>query len=455
MTERVAERESPDDRGRRPPQRVARRRRLVACCILAVAAAGGVGWWRCAKPKTELQIAEPPIPDLRRATRPVVEIIASHRDEVLRQPNSGKAWGELGMVLFAHQCEAEAATCFEQAQALEPQEYRWPYLTAMLLGVSDTERAEREYRRALELKPAIPTAKTRLGELLLAAERYDEADELFADALRQDERDVRARLGRARVLLHRGDVRAALEVAEEAARRAPETREVQALLAQLYHRAGDEGPARRAQMLAVKYDAESLMWNDPLAAEVLSFRRDIAASIAEARLAANEGRLERAVEVLAAAVREDDRNSDAFIDLGHYLIQLRRLDAAQSILAQGVERHPSAVELRFKLAVIASLRGKNDEAARQFQAVIATNPEHALAHYNLGHLRLQQAEEDEALALFLRTIQLRPDYADAHFHAARVLIRQGKNGEAAEHLKTVLQIRPGDANARKLLTTIP
>jgi len=51
------------------------------------------------------------------------------------------------------------------------------------LGFGRTEEAEREYRKAIELKPDYPEAQNDLGQLLARAGRYDEALPLFDAAL--------------------------------------------------------------------------------------------------------------------------------------------------------------------------------------------------------------------------------------------------------------------------------
>lgn len=397
---------------------------------------------------------EPPAPDLHLASQAVAAIIEDYRNQVLAQPASAKAWGQLGMVLFAHQFEPDAAECFEQAQGLDATEFRWPYLLALTVGVADADRAERGYRRALEIQPRAPTLHTRLGELLLGVQRYDDAWEEFTAALRQDERDVRARLGVARVLLHQGKVNDALSHAENAVQLAPENREPHELLAQIQHRLGDAEAARRSLAAASKFEKEVLLWDDPVTAEVLRLRRDSGSALEEAADLSRRGDVERAAEVLRLAISSDDRNPELFTTMTDYLVRLRRFDRARQIVDQGLRRHPTFIELRFKRGVVDFLSKDYVSAEENFRRVVEARPSHALAHYNLGHTYLLEKKSAEALASFKRAIEARPDYGDAHVNVAKLLVAQGQREEARRHAQTALKLNPSDATAQKLLKSL-
>src|SRR5207248_1425734 len=111
-----------------PPPSSFRRRRLLAVLALLVllAAGGGYLWLRPRSP-------EPPRPALADADPAVVEAIDAARTEVRAAPRSAAAWGKLGMLLLAHGYAADAGVCFTRAEALGPNEARWPNLHAVAL----------------------------------------------------------------------------------------------------------------------------------------------------------------------------------------------------------------------------------------------------------------------------------------------------------------------------------
>ncbi|MFP6678470.1 MAG: hypothetical protein VB878_25500, partial [Pirellulaceae bacterium] len=101
--------------------------RTVLIVVLTIATAGAAAWM-LNRSAGRLSLVEQPEVDLASSSRAVVQTIQQAQTRVDSSPDDAIAWGELGMVLFAHQFEAEARACFEQAERLDPQEFRWPYL---------------------------------------------------------------------------------------------------------------------------------------------------------------------------------------------------------------------------------------------------------------------------------------------------------------------------------------
>src|SRR5262245_26133961 len=93
-----------------PPSRPGRKRTwLLAALLLALAGVGGAYW---------LLLPAPPAPpdiDLSGVDPDVRAAVETARAEVQRRPRSGKVWGQLGMVLRAHDFGPESSVCFLEA----------------------------------------------------------------------------------------------------------------------------------------------------------------------------------------------------------------------------------------------------------------------------------------------------------------------------------------------------
>ena len=61
------------------------------------------------------------------------------------------------------------------------------------------------------------------------------------------------------------------------------------------------------------------------------------------------------------------------------------------------------------------------EAIRQLQETIRLEPDHGLAHNNLGTALYQQGRADEAIREFQEAVRLNPDYTDARRNLEAVL----------------------------------
>src|SRR5262245_34900950 len=120
---------------------------VILAAVLLVGLAGGLlVWWgvTTTTPQPPVLALEGVDPDVARAVNDALE-------GVRREPRSGAAWGQLGMVLRAHRLDAEASGCFDQAAALDPDSPRWAYFRADLLLAQDFNAALPPLRRAVEL----------------------------------------------------------------------------------------------------------------------------------------------------------------------------------------------------------------------------------------------------------------------------------------------------------------
>ena len=132
--------------GARPARRRFRRTPVLAAgagTALAVAIAAYL-WTRPAPVEPPAVRVAVPDPDVAAA-------IEQARDAVRKEPRSGRAWGQLGMVLSAHAYMTEAATCYDQAGRLDPTEPRWPYFHALAVRPEDPAAAVPLLRRAADL----------------------------------------------------------------------------------------------------------------------------------------------------------------------------------------------------------------------------------------------------------------------------------------------------------------
>ena len=90
---------------------------MSVCVVLAAAVLAAVGL-RSGPP-------EVPLPDLAQANPAAARAVERHRENVLEHPRSAEAWSSLGKVLMAHEWNAEALTCFQEAAKYAPEDGRW------------------------------------------------------------------------------------------------------------------------------------------------------------------------------------------------------------------------------------------------------------------------------------------------------------------------------------------
>lgn len=132
--------------------------RALAACVLAALAGG------CAPHEESAPSARPlALPDVSRLAKPVqaqvrgrhAALMAKLEDQTTPRAKLGDAYGELGLILMAVEYYQAAASCYLTAQALVPDDARWPYYLGHLYRIQgEAPKAAESFARALELQPA-------------------------------------------------------------------------------------------------------------------------------------------------------------------------------------------------------------------------------------------------------------------------------------------------------------
>ena len=87
-------------------------------------------------------------------------------------------------------------------------------------------------------------------------------------------------------------------------------------------------------------------------------------------------------------------------------------------------------------------QGNLDEAEKQYQKAIQTNPNYVEAHNNLGNIYFRKERFEEALAEYKKTVEIKPDYAQGYFNLGSTYLQQNKPEEAIESFQRALEINP-------------
>lgn len=104
-----------------------------------------------------------------------------------------------------------------------------------------------------------------------------------------------------------------------------------------------------------------------------------------------------ACEAYRSALRDDERNVFAYINLGRCLHDQGRLAQAESVYREGLARCGPDETLLFNLAVVLEDLHRHDDAANAYRAALEQAPDMADAHYNLALLYEARGLRQEAL----------------------------------------------------------
>lgn len=108
--------------------------------------------------------------------------------------------------------------------------------------------------------------------------------------------------------------------------------------------------------------------------------------------------------------------------------------AQADVHADDMETHAGAL----------ALQGRFEEALEWLEKVVAVEPDHEKAYYEMGLVLSQLGRNDEAIRAWKRAIELFPDNTHALHNLADTLAQTGKPGESLEWYDRYLALVPGD-----------
>jgi tetratricopeptide (TPR) repeat protein len=213
------------------------------------------------------------------------------------------------------------------------------------------------------------------------------------------------------------------------------------------------------------------------------------AGLAGVRCAMEIGRLDDAVDFIRALTRDFPRDAEVlyqavhvYSDLslkssqdllinasGSYQVRLLNAEALETqerwneaaaeyraVLAQ----NPNLPGIHFRLGrLLLSLPGNaltpatRDDARREFEEELKINPRNAGAEYVLGEMTRQAGDWTQAAGHFANAARLNPAFADAHIGLGRSLISAGKYEEAIKPLEQAVKLQPENPAAHYHLAT--
>jgi tetratricopeptide (TPR) repeat protein len=287
---------------------------------------------------------------------------------------SAAAFGALGRLYNAHHYLDQARLCYEVAQGMDPADAEWPYHLGLLAAErGDVESAIPLLQRVVVLRPDYLPALSRLGDLLLAVDRLDEAAAAYSAAAVGAPEAPWGELGLGKVELRRGAQPLALAHLEHALDLAPSHAETRYLLATVHRDLGRK--ERAAELLrGLERGVRPERPPDPLLRRVLDQRQDLQANIAAANALLAAGRASEAEALYLEVLEYDPAHYDAHYDLGVLYGRSGRYEEARAALEAAVAARPTSADARVALALAHVALGQLDPARREAARALELAP---------------------------------------------------------------------------------
>ena len=197
-----------------------------------------------------------------------------------------------------------------------------------------------------------------------------------------------------------------------------------------------DGHLRAGRLGAAKAMYQEILLRHPHNADALHFLGVIASQ---------EGRLERAADLMSKAIEENRTIPFFHVNLGEIFRSLGRLDEAIAACRRALDLNPVNPDALNTLGAAYHARGDVNEAERALRRALEFKPDLAMAHANLGNVLQAQGNHEEALAAYREALRIQPGFAGAHAALGSTLQSQGQSEEAVASYRRALMIAPNDA----------
>lgn len=417
-----------------------------------VAFAACLAWQGCGEGLAERlgpAVTDEQLASLEPAARTALE---STHEAARTRPRDPEAQGRLAMLLHAYGFLDAAASSYENAQALTPDDARWHRLDAHRAAeAGDETEALAKARRAVEVDPKSVAARTTLGALELRRGRLEESRSHFRLALEGDPDNIPAIRGMATLALRSGDYAEAVMYVERALAAAPEDPNLHYTAALAFERLGESERAQEHLAASRRGEAQRPAIEAP--PEILALRgRGARAALAAGTQLLEQGRYQEAILALSEAADRDPGSADAHNSLGAALEQGGRPEEARFRYERAVALAPDLAVARLNLGVLLGRLGDLDGAVEHLEAAVRLDPGRADAHVALGVALESSGRTAEAAAAFRNGVARDPAMARAHLRLGALLGEAGQLEEALSHLREATTLAPESGEAHHYLS---
>src|SRR5581483_6845391 len=163
------------------------------------------------------------------------------------------------------------------------------------------------------------------------------------------------------------------------------------------------------------------------------------------------GDFDEAIFYLRQTIALQPDEADLHKNLARLLAQQGKTDEAIEEYREELRRYPNNHIALTDLGTLLAKKGENDEARRHFEAALKRAPDFEYAHLNLAILSAREGRYEEAAAQSREVLRLNPAQPLGHFYLGMALKQQGKLDEAISHLTEAVRLNPDHPAAKRAL----
>jgi len=337
--------------------------------------------------------------------------------------------------------------------------------------------AEVVWRALSSAYPTNPEPYAHLGLLEARQEHFAEAVSFYRKALKLNPQMQGLRLNLGLAFFKNGDYKQAIEIFDPllnaAPASSPEAQKLRILVGMAHYGLGQYSAAIPFLQQASASDEENLPLLLDLAHSCLlskqfpcvldAFHKLVAANAesAEADMLVGEALDEMkdtngALRELRAAAAINGKLPNVHFGIGYlHWTQGQYTEAAKEFQAE-IANDPDHVQAALYLADAKIQMNQMDEAKALLEKLVKVNPTSAMEHLDLGIVYTDADRKEDALREFRTAVQLAPDNVNAHYRMARLYRSMGKTAEASVEFDKASKLnKAADDGLLKVMSRIP
>ncbi|MBV9479898.1 MAG: VCBS repeat-containing protein [Acidobacteria bacterium] len=171
-------------------------------------------------------------------------------------------------------------------------------------------------------------------------------------------------------------------------------------------------------------------------------------------LATREGQINQASRYFQQALKVSPHHPIALLNLGNAYRQMKQWDEARNILEQAVVITPDNAEANYSLGMVFAELNDANLAHHYLETALKLRPQYPEALNNLGILYLRTQRRDQAVGAFEQSIRIAPQFDQPYLNLARVYVLEGNRQKARSLLEALLVQHPGHEQAQRALAEL-
>ena len=389
----------------------------------------------------------------------VAELLKARSAKVRGQPQSARAWADLGFALDAHLLLEEAETCLAEAVRLDGTSFLAAYDFAFLgtLLPRDPGEVSGRFTRAAALKPDYAPGFVRHGNYLLGGGDAAGAARCYESALAVFAGYDYAKFGLARTLLESdkpADLARAREALQGLFTAFPGDPAVTTAFGQALSLSGDaEGAARTAELHGQALAAGNstrVPVLDTLRQEILSLSRSTGSNFQRGEKKLRKGDLAGAAVEFERVLSAEPTNRTARLLLAKTQVGLRQIPKARAQLTLLVEANAADADAHALLGQLDTEAGAFDAALEHFAKVAQLARPDDLTYRAWITALGSKSRWDEALFRLDEWELASPTNADIGYLRALTAVNAGQVATGQAALKAAIKRAPDHPMRRQL-----